>query len=300
MDITSFIRALLPSFGKKDVREKLRIIARKITDLVQPSLELYLEAINEKALKSAYGKNFLKDVLAIIPPRMRTIDKPYGTVLYAALLNASKLIDQLELYIGKNLSETVAVEGLTYQKASVIRLIELLDFFADYSGRQLAYLIASETNIEAFDRPDGKPFNQAELNYITNNQAAFFRMLEMLNGDPKKIMTAIEGIPEVIMSDAAVSEVPALAGASADPLLLGSIPGISHIFHWVGLRRVDWDVECYEALQKSKRSNELRLESLRMRRSGNMDAQAESVIEGYERQLVLIRAKIAGYEEQSR
>jgi len=300
MDIAAFIRNLLPTFGKKDVREKLRIISRKISDIVQPCLELFLTSIDEKSLVSAYGIKFKRDLLAILPPRLRNVDKPYGMVLTAAMSNASKLVDLLETYITKNLSETINIEGMTYQKASVIRLIELLDFTVDYAGRQLAYLVASETNVVAFERPDGKPYTQAEMNYILNNQATYFRMLDLLNGDPKKTFSTIESIPEIVMGDMAIGEVPALAGASADPLLLGAIPGISNIFHWVGIRVVDYEVERYECALKQKRDIELRLESLKQRRLGNLDAQTESIIEGYERELTLSRAKIARFEEKAR
>lgn len=300
MDIVNFIRDMLPSFTKKDVREKLRIIARKISDVIQPSLELIAQEINEASVKSAYAKGFLKDFLAMLPPRLRNGQNPYFTILNVALNNASKLVEHLDNYVGKNLPETVNIEGLTYQKGSVLRLIELLDFFTDYASRQLAYLIASETNIEAFDRPDGKPYTQAELNYINNNLGAYLKMLDLLYNDPKKLMTQIESIPEIIMGDTPVGEVPALAGAAADPLYLGSIPGISNAFHWVGLRKVDYDIERYEKALKEKRDIANRLESLRMKRSGNPDAQAEAIIDGYERELTLVRAKIARYEEMAR
>lgn len=300
MNILSFIRNLLPSFGKKDIREKLRIISRKITDVIQPSLEMFGEQLNEKTLKSAYGKGFMKDVMGMIPQRLRSVDHPYAMVLGVALTNGQRLVEQIEAYIGKNMGETIYVEGMSYQKASVIRLIELLDFFTDYAHRQLGYLVASETNIEAFDRPDGNPYTRAELMFLQSNQASFLRLMELFNGDPKKIMSVIENIPEVLMSDTEVGEVPALAGAAADPLQLGSIPGVSHIFHWVGLRMVDWDIERYEAALKTKRDIDLRLESLRQRRAGNLDAQTETIIDNYQRELTLARAKIARFEEKVR
>jgi hypothetical protein len=300
MDILSWVSSILPTFGKKDVREKLRTISKKLTDIVKPSVELFREEIKERQLKSAYGKSFFKDIVGVLPSRLQGGDSPFSFVLGMAIDNAVKLLDQLEQYVTKNMGETIHIEGITYQKASVIRLIEMLDFFADYSNRHLSYLVASETNIEAFDKPDGNPFTPFALKYLQNNKLPYIQMLGLLLNDPKKIMTDINGIPEVIMTDAGVGEVPALAGGAADPLRLGAFPIVTSVFHWVGLRNVDYDIERYELAKKERRDIEMRLETLRQRRAGNQDAQAEVIIANYERELTLARAKVTTMEEKLR
>ncbi|MNG15650.1 hypothetical protein D3C84_994950 [compost metagenome] len=102
------------------------------------------------------------------------------------------------------------------------------------------------------------------------------------------------------MTDAGVGEVPALAGGAADPLRLGAFPIVSSVFHWVGLRNVDYDIECFELAKKERRDIEMRLETLRQRRAGNQDAQAEVIIGNYERELTLARAKVTAMEEKLR
>jgi hypothetical protein len=298
MDILSYISAMLPSFGKKDVREKLRTIMKKLTDIVKPSADLFREVIKEKALKSAYAKSFIKDVVGVLPSRLQSGEAPFSYVLGQALDNAIKLIDLIEQYVGKNMGENIHIEGMTYQKGSIVRLIELLDFFTDYTNRNLSFLVASETNIEAFDRVDGNPFTPAALNYLKNNKVAYIQMLGLLLNDPKKIISDIEKIPEVVMTDAGVGEVPALTGAAADPLRLGAFQVFSGVFHWVGLRMVDWEIERYEVAKKEKRDIEMRLETLIQRRNGNQDAQAEAIIQAYERELILSRSKLATMEEK--
>lgn len=300
MSILNILKGLVPSFGKKDIREKLRVIASKIAELVLPALDSFAETLNERQLKSKYGKDLIAAVYGFLPPVLRNSPTPYAKVVRTALENATKLLEGLQDYTGKHLGDAVHVEGLTYQKASVLRLIELIDFFQDYTLRQLTFLVASEVNIEAFDRQDGNPFTQAELKFLQTNQGAWLKMLELLNGDPKQALSALEKVPEVLLSDADANEVPALGGTSADPLKLGFIPGVSHIFHWVGLRLVDWEIERYERAKKEKRDIEMRLEALRQRRGGTVDARTESIIANYERELTLARAKIANMEDKVR
>lgn len=298
MSILSYLADLLPTFGKKDIVGKLKIIARKLTDIVRPELALISESLNDKELRSTYGKSFLKDLNFVLPPNLRNMPGAYVKMCTIAVDHGQRLVDLLEQYVAKAVGETVHIEGITYQKASVLRLIDLIDFFADYSSRHMAFLVASETNIEAFGNGDGNPFTPKALAYLTTNRESYLRVMNLLNADPKKLMSDIEKIPEITVSDADIKEVPALAGAAADPLQLGAIPIITGMFTWYGIRKVDWEIERYEAMKGERRSMENRLESLRQKRIGQIDAQNEVVIEGYERELILTRASIEEMERK--
>lgn len=300
MTIQSFISGLLPSFGKRDVLAKIRNISKKLTDLVRPAVEVVAENLDEQNFKSAYGKAFMKSFTDVLPSRMKNDPKAFFKVVGVALDNGQKLLDLLEQYVGKNVGETIHVEGMTYQKASVIRLIELVDFFVDYTSRHLSFLVASETSIEAFKRPDGNPFTPAALRFLNDNRGNYIRVLNLLNGDPKAILANVEKIPEIVMAGTEVAEVPALAGSAADPLQLNAIPLISGLFHWAGLRLVDWEIERFEAAKRERNDIEMRLEYLRTSRTGQPDAQAEAIIDSYQRELTLIRDKIAKLEERTR
>lgn len=294
MSIVNVLNELTPSFGKKDVREKINVIGSKINEIAIPMIENLIQDLDESNLKSAYGKK-LSGLAKGIHEK-----SPYLTHAKRGLESASKLVDLLQDFSGKHLGADIRVEGLTYQKANFIRLVELLDFFVDYSIRQMTTLVACETNIEAFNRPDGNPFTQAELRYLETNQSAWFRVAELLHSDPKVIIAKIEKVPEVLLADGDPAQIPALAGGNADPMRMGFIPGVSHIFHWLGMRKVDWELSRYDRAMKEKRDVELRLEALRQRRSGNVDARTESIILNYEKELTLLRAKIADMEEKVR
>lgn len=294
MSILNFVNGLIPSFGKKDVREKINVIGSKINEIAIPMIDNLLQDLNEAELKSAYGKKLSQ--LARNPHEKA----PYLSYTKRSLESASKLTDLLQDFSGKHLGADIRVEGLTYQKANFLRLVELLDFFVDYSIRQMTFLVASESNIEAFGHGDGNPFTQAELRFLDINQSAWFRVAELLQNDPKTIVAKIEKVPEVLLADGDPSQVPALAGGNADPLRMGFIPGVSHIFHWLGMRKVDWELARYDRAMKEKRDVELRLEALRQRRSGQIDARTESIITNYEKELTILRARIADMEDRAR
>lgn len=300
MNIIAFLKNILPSFGKKDVREKIRLVISKITEIAQPSAEAAFADLDERKAKSGFFKTFLRELLLESSATVRNAAGPYKLVLMTALNNGQKLMTMIESYVDKNVPSTIHIEGTTYQTGSVLRLIELMDFLADYTLRNLNFIVASETEIEAFDKPDMNPSTPFELKYLLAHRDAYFKVMFLLAKDPKAIMALINDLPEITLGDVDVSNSPALAGAQGDPLQLGIIPVVSSIFHRIGITLVNYELDRYDRALKDKRVIEMRLESLRNRRNGNPDAAIETVIDGYDRELIVLRQKISDYEERAR
>jgi len=292
MSILNALKKLLPSFGRQDVREKLRLILSKLTDAVIPSFEA-AKSLPSANFKSSYGKAFVAAFNRFLPSNLRGKPDIYYTMLARALENAKTLTDLLDDYTGRQMGSAIHIEGITYQKASVIRLIELLDFFTDYASRQLAFLVASETNL-AFGQADSNPYTKAELAYLTAHLEGYFKSIELLYEAPKAIMAKVEKIPELLVDENESASVDALAGASADPLHLGIIPLFTWIFTYVGMRKVDYEIERFEKVKAERRVVELRLEAYR--NISNPDARTQKIIENYERELTLLRQKISSME----
>jgi len=300
MNIIAFLKNILPSFGKKDVREKIRLVISKITEIALPSAEETFAELDERKPKSGFFKTFIRELLSESSATVRNAAGPYKLVLMTALNNGQKLMTMIEAYVDKNVPSTIHIEGTTYQTGSVLRLIELLDFLADYSLRNLNFIVASETEIEAFDKPDMNPSTPSELKYLQAHRDAYFKVMFLLAKDPKAIMAAINDLPEISLGDVDVDSAPALAGAQGDPLQLGIIPVASWIFHKIGITLVNYELDRYDRALKDKRVIEMRLESLRNRRNGNPDAAIETVIDGYDRELIVLRQKISDYEDRGR
>lgn len=300
MNILEFLKNIMPSFSKKDVREKIRVTLSKITEIAQPSAEAAFADLDERKPKSNFFKVFIRELLAESSASVRNAAGPYKLVLMTALNNGQKLMTMIESYVDKNVPSTIHIEGTTYQTGSVLRLIELLDFLADYTLRNLNMIVASETEIEAFDKPDMNPSTPFELKYLMSHRDAYFRVMFLLAKDPKAIMAMIDNLPEITMGDVDQSTMPALSGAQGDPLQLGIIPGASWIFHRIGITLVNYELDRYDRALKDKRVIEMRLESLRNRRNGNPDAAIETVIDGYDRELIVLRQKINDYEDRAK
>lgn len=292
-----FIRRLLPTFGKKDVREKLRLALSKLADVVGPALDTLSQALPTGVFTSVYGKEFLAAFLKFVPQRVRNLRNPLFETIEQAKDHALKLGEMLTDHTAKVLKDTIHVEGITYQTVTVLRLIEILDFFGDYTSRFMLRLVTAETNVLVFQSPEKGELSKAEIEWLDNNRASYFRILELLYDDPRVIMGKLHAIPELVVSDGGSAiPVPALMGGAGDPLELGVVPLLSGLFTAAGIRSVNRDIERYERAKKERRACEMRLEALTQSARGDADARTQSIIEGYERELVLVRAKIATME----
>lgn len=293
-----FIRRLLPSFGKKDVREKLRLALSKLADVVGPALELMAQSLPNATYSSQYGKEFLASFLKFVPSRVRNLRNPLLETIEQAKDHALKLGEMLTDHSAKVLKDTILVEGITYQTVTLLRLIEILDFFGDYTSRFMLRLVTAETNVLVFQSPEKGELSKAEIEWLDSNRAAYFRILELLYDDPRVIMGKLHAIPELVVSSGGgeAIPVPALMGGAGDPLELGVVPMLSDLFSAVGIRAVNRDIERYERTKKERRAIEMRLEALTQSARGGTDARTQTIIEGYERELILVRAKIATME----
>lgn len=298
MNISAFLTKIQKTFTRNDVEDKIRNASKKIDKALRPAMELVFESLDESNAKSAYAKAVAKDFNLALPTRLKSERRPVAVFLPKAVVNAGLFLEQLEQYVDKNFMPNIHIEGISYQKATVLRMIELIDFFVEYSIRHLHYFTASETNIEDYGHPDGKASTQDEVRYLESNRGSWINLMSILQNDPKAAMKQVSEIPEIVLGDADAGSVPALAGASADPLHLGAIPLVSNMFRWVGIRLVHWEVERYERALKARRVIELRLENRRARLAGTTDAAAEAVVMGYENELILVNQRIKKMEEK--
>lgn len=297
MNILEYVKKFFSSFKKNEIRERIRTIKFALSNPLMQTVETLAHDNQYKELEfsSDYGKKFIKAWLNWVPSKVKSDrDQPYLSVLRPAVVNAIALLDYLDEYVHKQLDDVIHIEGITYQKATVLRLIEFVQFFEDYAMRQLTYLVTSETNILAFSHPDGRPFSKNEEEWLQgSNMAAYFRMIELLSANPKDILNNVLRVKDEIVTEE--SSRPTL-GEGNDPLRLNFIPIVGTVAMWVGVYKVNRDAERLDRAQKEERVIKLRLEALRQRNaSGQPDARIESNITNFERELTLKRNELAEY-----
>ena len=294
---------LYDKFTKRDINDRIRSIMQKYDEVVLPLLPKVERAFAGQSPASSYATKFLSDFERTLPSNLRKskgIDA-YMTISLRSIKNARELLTLLENKVNNELPDVLYVDGITYQKATILRLIELLDFTADYASRQLCYYVAVESNTTALGKSaTDLPYTKAEESGILTYQNSFFKTLELFYQSPKDILRTLTRIPEVMLTGDERSDLPSAKSSDLDPLTLGVIPMVSSLFLWVGEIQVDREIARYERAKKERRDVEMRIEVLKQHRNGQVDARTESILDGYTRELTLLRDKIETLERKAR
>lgn len=291
MSIATWLAKIIPSFGNKDLQLKIRNVASKNSEFLQPIIAQFYET---------FKSTQLSDVLAVRLTNMhRNVVGQRDADVFVAMSivsdNIDKLTSLLEDYSKKHFTTQINVEALTFQQASVLKLIDIMDFVVDYSVRALNQVTAAEISKVAFDK--ASPATKAEQKFLDDNLNGYLEALKVLKQEPKYVMQEIEKIPSIIVINTETSEVPGLQGHE-DPLKLDAIPVISKVFYWWAIRKVDADLAKYERLKKIRRNVEFRIEALRSKNAGEEpNARVESTLEKYEREVLILSDKIRRLEE---
>lgn len=292
--ITDFVKSKL---SKNQLRDRIRTTIQKLEESVIPALGEVRSQKEFERPKSKYAINMLKMFAILLPSNMRS----QGTSVYfrsceRGFSNAVKLLQLLEDAVNKEMPDNLYVDGITYSKATILRLVDVLDFMADYASRQLLYMVAAESNARGLDANSTRPFSKTEEALINANQDGYFKALQMVQADPKEIMRKINALPEQLLTG---DQIAASEMAKKDELRLGIIPLVTPAFQFVATAMIDWEAKRYERSRKECKALAHRIELMRQMRNGQLDANAQKLLENMERELVLVRDDIKRMEDRA-
>jgi hypothetical protein len=292
--ILDFLRTLTPTFTKDEVKEKLRLVAQALSK----TIAVYLSAANafKDGHKSQAGQAFEANFKRSVKTNLR--GNPIE-VIQQILQNISNLGDLLSALVEKNYNKDVTIEGLTYKRAEILRTLGFMDFTTTYARQLLHYLLASQANVQAKTLPAGQERPKPEIEFLTQNQAAFFTLLITFALPANEILKKIDAIPDIGVGDNdEITIHPTVGLMRLDPLKNNFVPVVTPMFMNIGIWWAQRQVARYERLVEDVRVIEYRVEQLRLQAAGKEDAQLERTIAKYEEYLNDLAEKIAKAEKK--
>jgi hypothetical protein len=292
--VLDFLRSITPTFTKDEVKEKLRLIAQAL----QKTVQVYLSAAD--AFNSGYKSKAGQDFESSFKRQVRTNYRGNPIqVIQQVLQNISSLGDLLSGLVEKNYNKDVTVEGLTYKRAEILRTLGFMDFTTTYARQLLHYLLASQANVQAKTAPAGQEIPKPEIEWLSQNQQAFFTLLITFALPANEILKKIDAIPDIGVGDNdEVTIHPTVGIGRLDPLKNNFIPHITPMFMNIGIWWAQRQTARYERMVEDVRVIEYRIEQLRLQAAGKEDAQLERSIAKYEEYLADLAEKIAKAEKK--
>src|SRR5690606_28974088 len=143
MSLISFVKNLVSSIKKDDVNERIRSVIDANNNFALAALSDVKETIAEANFKSKFATAFKTTLLSVFKS-LRGKPNPLYQAIEQTIKNSNEILEYLSDKAGKAIPQVLVIEGISYHQANILRIIDLLDFYADYTQRVLAYIAASE------------------------------------------------------------------------------------------------------------------------------------------------------------
>lgn len=284
MSLKNFFAFLAPSLERSRIIETLGSTKDSlVTDTLQP----YKDAVQfagyqgPMPFKTAEVKRFNDRFRQETGTRTNFVEST--TLVLSGLVEGIPL---LERAIENHFKGSAAKLGLTYQKATLLRVISLMGFTGRYARRMLHYTYSKEVPA-AFKGLDSTPaFSKGEVKWLEDNAVAFARLIKIFAEPMPKILAKIENVPDIVFDAGKSDAVESVTGPrQLDPLGLGFVPVLSDVIWFFGSRWVEHQAKVLQEAREERATLELRLAQLRAARSGNADAATDKVIRVTEERL---------------
>lgn len=298
MKIMSFIASLLPTFDRQRVIGNIAALQSELGGSVVKVATEASELIGKKKLQADYSKELDKRFHQITRIfRSANIVQAIATVLESL---PAKL-GYLENLVNTDFAKDVARDALSYQKASVLKYLEVTEFFSNYAERLLLKIMEAETcAMNGTDATFGQNASPALHKWMDQNERDFFQVLEALALPLKDVQEKIDAIPNITALPDNVDTVKETVGANAlDPLGLGFL--ITTWFNPIYRLRMnyaDWQVKRYRAKQELTQALQFRLLALKEAYAKKQDPRLEKSINYHEGRINELTRELAETESE--
>lgn len=279
MNIIDYIKTLLPRFGKDRVIEDARMITAELENVTVPTWKTASEVLGDYKFMSKEMRDYERVFERIVK------NSRFGLIPTIAdtLENTVKVFKVLEDKAEKTFEEDILADGITLQKATILRSLEAVRFMSEYSLLFLNYLYIEETGAVGAKNYNAKTeLSKAELDYIDENFAQFCATINVFEQSVDKFKNKLDSIPDLVVSlDASDMVFSTFGESKINPLGFAyTVNGFNKnpIYH-VGLVVAEYQANKYKRNVELKRVLELRLLNLQRLQKGDVqDAKLEKEI----------------------
>lgn len=296
MEILSFVKSLLPSFGKERLSEDARITLEELRNVVLPSFEAAQELIKTKKFTSKEAEN-LNDIFK------RNVKVEKGNNLIGSItVNLPKVIEfqeKIQDLIDKRFDKDIVIDGITIYKANVIQAQTQLSFISQFSVKLLNYIYIVETESASGDGHYTKDsLSPTDIEYVKVNFIDFINAFNIAAKTGKDVGKVLEVAPDVVIGNNPEAVAAVYDNNKIDPLSMRTVRNFNNspIF---SLRLVvaEYQVNRYKRMQDTKQLLELRLLNLNKQLDKSPDPKLENEIAYTQSRVDKIASKMRRIEE---
>lgn len=279
MNFFNFLKSLFPTFKRDELLDSVIAIRKSVQE---HSVQAYRSADQvwgstpfvskeAKALEKAYRSD------VGLPGKQSMI-----TSISAAMDNTLKVLD-LVVQKGKAIySDNEASMGLTFQKATILRIVTVADFANKYSLDLLNYIYTVEA--QATKGGEGiESLAKAEVDMLISQFPDFCVAINVLKTDMSSLEKALNELPDAVVSEMTERTFVATLGSKKlDPFQVRNFSVRKNPFYIFGMMIAERQEKKYKAKKETVELLQLRLLHLQKLRDKTQDASLDKEINYYQ------------------
>lgn len=302
LNISGFIKKLLPSFDKSDLESDLEISLESISTIQETyaNIEQISKVANfkSKAVKTLL-KEFYKEFGDVKSKFKLAPHDNIGVDTVNLFKNVKINGDYLLKEISDAVNDVVVSGALTAYKANLLRAVAHYYFLTRFALDLANFFFTVEAEEAGMELGKDYRLNNKQKEFITKNLWIYARMLAVYGQDHDAFKSKLEAIDEITLPKDQVDEVVDVYNSDKVDVF-DNLPNgfIGSPIYSIRLVFAQWEADRYKNLKDKKKLLELRFLHLKlMKEQSQSDINVEKEIEYLQKRITDIDYKLAKIEE---
>lgn len=295
MNVEQYTQNLPEIIEKARIVTDIEVISQINEDSITPTLEAMAESFTKGRFKSP-------ELLRLEESAKRGGQFKMSGALMATLseLNTkvSEVVRSIKRVVDKKVPRRLATAGMTYRQAAVLRTVELLNFYTNYTNDLVSFYLAHEISFNT-KQPTG--LSRRSEQEISSNWAGYLAVVGLLSqmGESSNSTDSfLKAIPEITVDTGSNSTTFNVSNAALDPTLRGFISLRFNPWYYVQGWLAEWDAKKYRLAKEEKEMYELQLLYLENQRGGTEDPTLEKMIQEKKELIAVMRYRMEKVEKK--
>lgn len=255
----NFFKKLLPNFEKRRLLNQCEVLRENISSVLLPYVNQVIEFTQTTGLRETTSKTGItlqKTLRRRLDRVLQNSDKVnYATLISAVLTQLDAKVQLLYKFVDDNFNQEVSTSGINYKQLHIMRLIDLGNFFVNYTIKVLDQISYEEAQTAAIRTENS--LTPAEIKWLELNLPTYIELAAIFTEKEMDFARMIEETAQVNVVES--EELAEASGLNTDPHKLGFMPVIGDVILFVNEQVVLYENNRYEANKTRLKVFQLRL-----------------------------------------
>lgn len=301
INISGFIKSMLPSIGKSDIEVDMEISLEYIP-LVLESWSSFASVAGVNKLQSkeaiAIVDTFYKEIQSVGPKVKLKKSGKIGEDTVALFTNVKVNGEWLLKEISDSLNDVIMSQALTAYNANLLRVVPHFYFVTKYATDLLTYIYVKEAEKAGIESDSDFSLNKKQMAFIEKNIKMYARILAVYGETHEVFLRELEKVSRVTIPQDRVEEIAVqYRGEKLD--MFANLPAgfIGSPIYSIRLVFAQWEADRYRSMKDKKKLLELRfLHYKLLKEQGSSDATVEKEITYLQKRITEIDYKVSKME----